>query len=448
MLEDRFGGQHASDDRAALAAFEEAALGILAHRPGVPQALDRALAADSAFAAAHALKGLAAVILARAELLSTARAALGAAEIALAARGGTPGERALVGALTAAIDGRLAAAAARLDEQLALNPHDLLAIKLAHGFRFMLGDAAGMLAITARALPAWGPSRPGYGFALGCHAFALEECGELRRAEAVGREGVRHEPRDAWGLHAVAHVHEMSGRIEQGIAWLERTRPTWSRCNNFSFHLAWHLALFHLERGRHERVLELYDTEVRPQPTDDFRDVANAVSLLWRLEQEGVAVGGRWAELEAIARRRRHDTTLVFASLHYLLALLGGGDFAAAHELAAALGAKALAGNGDQAGVAARIGLDLADTLLGFGQGYPMRAHPGRLAAATPQLGGSHAQRDLFIRTLAFLAAEHGDRAACERVMAHRRRLGREDRFARLVQRRLAAARPREGRAA
>lgn len=448
MLEDRFGGQHTSDDSTALAAFEEATLGVLAHRPGVPQALDRALAADPAFAAAHALKGLAAVILARAELLGAARAALGAAEATLAARGGTPGERALADALAAAAHGGLALAAARLERHLVASPHDLLAMKLAHALRFMLGDAPGMLAITVRALPAWGLAQPGYGFALGCHAFALEECGELRRAETVGREAVRLEPHDAWGMHAVAHTHEMTGHAEQGIAWLEGTRAAWSRCNNFSFHLAWHLALFHLERGRHERVLELYDTEVRPQPTDDFRDVANAVSLLWRLEQEGVAVGRRWAELAAIARRRRHDIALVFASLHYLLALVAGGDLAAAHDLATALGTKALAGEGDQAGVAARVGVELAHTLLGLGQGHATRLRLGRLAAATPQLGGSHAQRDLFIRTLALLAAERGDRSACERVMAHRRRLGQEGRFARLVQQRLEAARPRQERAA
>ena len=115
----------------------------------------------------------------------------------------------------------------------------------------MLGDASGMLASSARILDRWSPSGAGYGFLLGCHAFALEELGHFEAAERIGRRAVEIEPADAWGLHAVGHVYEMQGRTGQGIAWLEAARPAWSRCNNFTFHIAWHLALFQLERGEH-----------------------------------------------------------------------------------------------------------------------------------------------------------------------------------------------------
>ena len=225
MLVDRFGGQHSSDDPAAVALFEDAVLGVLAHRPSVAQALDRVLAADAGFTAAHALKGLAAIVLARNELLAPAAAALHSARLALATRGGTAGERCLVDTLAEAVEGRLVQAVARLDARLACAPEDLLAIKVAHSFRFMLGDAAGMLRASAAMLPAWNASRAGYGFVLGCHAFALEESCELTAAEAVGRAAVHHQPDDAWALHAVAHVHEVAGHIQSGVAWLEAARP-------------------------------------------------------------------------------------------------------------------------------------------------------------------------------------------------------------------------------
>jgi tetratricopeptide (TPR) repeat protein len=440
MLTDRFGGRHSSMCQEAVTAFEDAVLGIAAHRPTVAPALARALEADPGLTAAHALKGLAAVILARQELLDPARSALADARAVLAAQGGgSASERMLVGALAEAVDGRLSTAADLVDRHAEATPRDLLAIKLGHAFRFMLGDAPGMLATTSGALPAWRATMPGYGFLLGCHAFALEECGQLRAAERAGRTALQHEPRDAWGLHAVSHVHEMEGRTGQGIAWLERTRPVWSRCNNFSFHLAWHLALFHLEEGQRDRALALYDEEVRPQPTDDFRDVANAVSLLWRLRQEGMEVGHRWEELLQIARNRRHDTTLVFASLHHLMALVATGDVAA-RELAGEIGRRALSGTGDQARVAAQVGLGLARAIIGLGDRGPARAALGQLARATPQLGGSHAQRDVFVRTLAMIAADHGERAAVEQILAQRARLKREDRFAALVRSRLDAA--------
>ncbi|WP_238578824.1 hypothetical protein, partial [Inquilinus limosus] len=65
---------------------------------------------------------------------------------------------------------------------------------------------------------------------------------------------------------------------------------------------------------------------------------------------------GRWAELAEIARRRRADTTLVFASLHNLIALVALGDRPAAAELVMALQVRAQ-GSGDQARVAADLGL-------------------------------------------------------------------------------------------
>ncbi|MGE3289781.1 MAG: tetratricopeptide repeat protein [Geminicoccaceae bacterium] len=441
MITDCFSGRHSSGSRPAVAAFEEAVVGVAAHRPSVASALDRTLAADPAFVAAHALKGFATVILAREELEAPALDALGQAEAALARHGrGTLTERILVRALKEAVAGRLSAAAAVLDAHLVERPRDLLALKLSHALHFMRGESIAMLTATSRALDGWTSSLPGYGFVLGCHAFGLEESGDRVGAEAVGQAALGLEPRDAWGLHAVAHVYEMSGRSADGMNWLDRSRPAWSQCNNFAFHVAWHLALFLHAQGCTDRALEIYDTEVRPAPTDDFRDVANAVSFLWRFGQEGIDVGDRWTELQRIAHRRRHDTTLVFASLHYLMALVATGTMSSARELAAAIEQHGRAGTGDQAGVAATVGHALAIEILALGERRSGRGDLSRLVALLPRVGGSHAQRDVFVRTLALIATDRGDRAAADRVLALRRQLKRDDRFVSLVERRLRAA--------
>lgn len=415
-----------SADAAATAAFEEAVHGLAAHWPSTGAAIGRALDADPDHVPALALKGFANLILAREELAGPARQALAAARRALAAKdGGTADERALVEALGLAVEDRFAQAADSLDRSFADRPATFLPFKIAHALRFMLGDAEGMLAASHRMMAVWSAHLPAAGFLLGCHAFAVEEHGAYAAAEAYGRQAVALEPDDAWGLHAVSHVHEMRGDTKAGIAWLEGSRDRWSRCNNFSFHLAWHLALLHLERGDHDRVLRLYDEEVRPEQTDDFRDMANAVSLLWRLERLGVDVGGRWTDLAEIARRRRADTTLVFAALHTLIALLALGDRPAAAELVMALQVRAQ-GDGDQARVAAGIGLPLARAVAGMGA---EREGLDRLAAALPQLGGSHAQRDLFVLALAEAASRRGDGEALRAICAARRRLRAEDRL-------------------
>ena len=428
---DRFGTVHGSRDHRAVCAFGNAVAAIAAHRPDLGAAIDRALACDPDLVAAHALRAFGGVVLARAETMAAARVARDAARTAAGRRDGlTAAETTLLEALDPALDGRLLAAADILDRHLRHDPRALLLIKLSCALRFMGGDPQGMRRTTTRVLPAWRNDAAGFGFVLGCHAFALEETGDLAAAERAGIEAVEREPADAWGMHAVAHVHEMTGRRADGIAWLERTRPQWTGCNNFAFHLAWHLALFHLEQGDHAKVLELYDNEVRAVRTEDFRDVANAVSLLWRLRQSGVAVGERWQELAGVARRRRHDTTLVFAALHHLLALAAVGDGDAAGDVLLSLQRTAADGAGEQGRVAAAVGLQLARVLLASGDGGQPGPALGEIAVALQHLGGSHAQRDLFVRILLERAAHNHDAAALAGLLALRRAVKRDDRFA------------------
>jgi tetratricopeptide (TPR) repeat protein len=280
MNADRFGHTHTVSSQPAIAAFEAATYATGAHR-AIGDNLTRALELEPDLVSAWALRSVGNAMLARRETLAAAaRDAAQAAEALSRIGGGTQGERALVEAARLTSLGRLSEAAITLEWHLDDEPLDFLALKLAHGLRFMTGQPKPMLETTTRVLRKWGDSTPGYGFVLGCHAFGLEEAGDYLTAEATGRRAVELEPSDAWGLHAVSHVMEMSGRTAEGIAWLGASRTIWPDCNNFRFHLAWHLALFHLELGNGPAVLDIYDREVMPAASDDFRDMANAVSLL------------------------------------------------------------------------------------------------------------------------------------------------------------------------
>jgi hypothetical protein len=425
-LADRFGTSHRTESCQAVAAFGDAVEAIAAHRPESTTAIDRALSLDPDLVAAHAVRGFSGVILARAETLATARLARDAARAAAGQHDSiTADEAVLLEALDRAIDGHLRAAAAVLDRHLLCQPHALLLIKLSCSLRFMAGDFLGMRRLTTDTLPAWNPDRTGYGFVLGCHAFALGETGDLTTAERIGIEAVEREPKDAWGLHAVAHVFEMTGRSPEGIAWIERTRSLWRGCNNFAAHLAWHLALFHLRQGNHATVLDLYDTEIRAVRTEDFRDVANAVALLWRLGQHGVDVGGRWQELAQIARRRRNDTTLVFATLHHLLSLAAVGDVSAAGDVLLALQRRAATRSLDQAHVAAVVGVPFTRALLSLLDDTQPCPALDAVAVRLHRLGGSHVQRDLFMRILRQRTARDESQ-----ILAARRGLKRDGRFA------------------
>jgi tetratricopeptide (TPR) repeat protein len=427
---DRFGTSHCTQRSDALAAFGDAVEAIAAHRPEAAAAIDRALDSDPILVAAHAVRGFGGVMLARAETLAAARQARDAARAAAAQHDGvTADEAVLLQALDRAVDGHLRATAAVLDRHLRHHPHALLLIKLSCSLRFMAGDLSGMRLLTTDVLRAWTPDMNGYGYVLGCHAFVLEETGDLAMAERIGLEAVEREPKDAWGLHAVAHVLETTGRSEEGIAWIERARPLWQGCNNFTRHLA----LFHLKQGNDARALDLYDSEIWAIRTEDFRDVANAVSLLWRLGQHGIDVGDRWDELAQIAHRRRHDTTLIFASLHHLLALVSVEDLDAANGLLMALQRRAADRLCDQGRVAATVGVPFARALLSDGmQPFPPLDD---VAARLQALGGSHAQRDLFVRIL-LQSAARDEAPICATSFGMRRAMVPDDRFTERLMRR------------
>jgi hypothetical protein len=144
----------------------------------------------------------------------------------------------------------------------------------------------------------------------------------------------------------------MSGRPQEGAGWIDHLEGHWRECNNFAYHALWHRCLFLLELGALDRVLDLYDREVRPESTDDLLDISNAVSLLWRLEQAGVDVGYRWEELAARAEAHVDDHLLVFGDVHYLMALAAAGRHEVAARMVASLSHYAAESGESEAAVA------------------------------------------------------------------------------------------------
>ena len=206
------------------------------------------------------------------------------------------------------VRGDMRGAAAVWDALLDEYPRDLVALKVSQFVLSYLGESDRMRDRVARVYRRGAPDCPGYGFVLGCHAYALEESGDYRQAEDAGRRAVEHQPRRHLG-GTRRRARGRDGRSPQRRDRLDlgARRPSGSDCSNFALHLKWHEGLYHLELEQHDRVLELYDREVRAESTDEYLDVANAVSLLWRLEQADVSVGSRWRELASRApdARRR-----------------------------------------------------------------------------------------------------------------------------------------------
>ena len=420
------------DTPEAVAAWNAMISAFLAHAAATPEHLSRVIELCPDAALPQATKGLMCLLLGRREMTEVARTAHRIAVKAVR-QGHEPARaRAMTEALGAWLDRQPSGAVFHLERILAFDPSDTLALKLSHLIRFVMGDAPGMRRSVEQALAAHDTSHPLSGYALGCHAFALEETGDYLAAERTGHLGLERAADDAWGLHAVAHVHEMLHRPAEGIALIEDNRAAWDHCNNFRYHVWWHKALLHLDLGEYDRVLALYDEKIRSEKTDDYRDIANATSLLMRLELEGVPCGGRWAELADLAETRSSDGCLVFADLHYMLALAGDARRGAAVDLARRMTSRA--DRRTEAGrVVAHPGIAAAEGLAAFGEGRYATAFDlmTRARAHMCTIGGSHAQRDVFERITVDAGLRAGRLDAVAAILAERtaQRAGRLDAF-------------------
>jgi tetratricopeptide (TPR) repeat protein len=349
----------------------------------------------------HCLSGYLSMHAGKSEALIDAGEAVKQAK---AAGGGRPTARESlhIGALEAWINGDLVGALDRWEQVLTEHPTDILAIRLAQFVTSYLGRSQDICDSVARVLPAWQPETPAYGFLLGCQAYGFEEAGDYEQAERFGRAAVENNPEDLWASHAVAHVMEMRCQPREGIAWIQTGWQQWHNCGNFVRHLWWHSCLFHLTLQEYDRVLELYDHEVRADSTDEYLDIANAAALLWRLEQFGVGVGDRWQELAMRAQSHINDHLFVFADLHYMLAVAARSSAEVIAAFLDSCSRYARNENRTQAQVMRQVGFPIAQAIVAHRNRNYSRAVDLLLPVKDSicRIGGSHAQRDLFEQLL------------------------------------------------
>ena len=341
-------------------------------------------------------------------------------------------ERLYLDGLEASFNGKIADAVSIYEAILATHPHDLLAQRLAQMELFWIGEMSWSEQISARANVHWDDGVPGYGVHLACRAFDLEETHRFAEAETMGRKSVEIDPTDAWGTHAVAHVLVMQGRHEEGIAWLDGLKDQWADVNQMQLHLWWHRCLFHLERGEFDAVLDIHDKWVRNRDLpllasmpDLYIDMQNGASMLLRLELRGVDVGGRWEELAELTLKRLDDHTSPFTSPHFAIILAATGRFAEAEGLVSSMKDFAGRSSGTFAPRYAAASVPAAEAAIAHRRAEHQKVVDVLLPARHMlwQMGGSHAQRDLFFLILADAVMKLGrDRSHCHHHGRYRAR--------------------------
>ena len=354
---------------------------------------------------------------------SQARPWLARAEAAVQAGAATPRETLFIAAVGAWAAGDIARAI-RLHAQLAReHPRDLVSVKLGQYHLFNRGDAPGMLRLARQVLPAAGDVP----YLHGMLAFGYEQCHYLREAETSARQAMRMCRKEPWAHHALAHVMLTEGRLAEGLDTLRGLADTWTGLNSFMVtHNWWHVALFALDLDQHDAVLRLYDQQVWGVTKGYSQDQINAVSLLARLELAGVDVGDRWQDVADHLVARTADQVLPFLDLQYLYGLARAGR-PEAGILLANLWQHAETHTDP---VARDITLPAANGLLAHAQGDAATA-ARQLALALPRLreiGGSHAQRDLFQQIYIDALCRSGQAVEAQNLLQQQARLQPESR--------------------
>ena len=422
VLRDAYDLPLTTESRAAVDAHDRGVRSLLGFGADAIDCFRQAVAADPQLVLARAAL---AVALYLDEQIPAARAEVERAVADGTARAAslTPRERRHLEALRLFVGGRGNDAIAVMREVLAEFPRDMVLMQRLYYIFFWQGRSAEMLELTHAVLPALAED----GFAWGCHAFALEENGRYDEALPLAERAVAQNPRDAWAVHAIAHVHYERGDNRRGIESLPPRIHPCDHLGYFKNHLLWHLALLHIADGDYERAGRLFESVFGRIPIAIASDLQDSVALAWRLDLFGRPDPARWAQLGPAAARWLEMPLLLFHDLHVGMALAASGDWTKAELQLDRLRQRSTKSKNPTLG---EVVVPLLEGLHAFARGD----HATAVARIEPvdsriiEVGGSHAQREVFHDTLLAAALRAGEPRAVallERRLAKRPNPGR-----------------------
>jgi tetratricopeptide (TPR) repeat protein len=232
-------------------------------------------------------------------------------------------------------------------------------------------------------------------YVLGMYSFGLEETHDFARAFEMGQRALALQQEDVWALHALAHAAYETGAFVAGVRLLEDGLRHCDAVGTFRHHILWHLALCLWEQGKYQQTLTLYHEQFADPVTLLPPNFVDSVSLLWRLNLTGQPTPAEWQALTPSLDRLRQTRTYLFNQMHVALGLTGSRRLDWATAYVDGLRARL---NPERPGLVGEVGIPLVEGLIAYANGD----YVGAIASLQPihdriiNIGGSHAQRELF----------------------------------------------------
>ena len=412
-LTDRYGLTLSTTSSVAARHYQDGMDRMLSYGFGADQAFAAAVAADEGFALAHA--GAALFSLFQGDGASAKTSIERARSLAA---GTTRREQQHVDALATIAGGEAARGLGLIEEHVKEFPRDALLVNQA-GSTIGLGGRADRealrVAFVERLAGAYGDDW-WYHSALG---FTYHEVGRYDESRRLSERSLAQYPGNANASHNIAHVCYETVDNDGGVALLTDWLGGYDRRAPFHCHLAWHLALFELQRGRPERSLAIYEQDIAPSSNPRLAMIDGS-ALLWRFGLYDYQKGPLpWRPLAELATRVTRPG-FIFGDVHAALAYASAGDGAALSALTAGL--EALHAKGHP--IAGTVALPLVRGVAAYVDGdfAGALALMESVASEIHRVGGSHAQWELFEETMVVCLLRLGRLAEAQRLI--RRRLG------------------------
>ena len=411
MLTDHYGLPLSTASATARDAYVQGCEAKLTMYPGAIEAFDRAIAADPAFALAHAAKAHAQL-----ERGDAAAARASIAKAACLAANPSPREASHIAYFGLLIAGDTESALTALPVHLTAWPRDALVLGTTAFTNGLIGSSgrAGqkrrLLALLDRLAADYGDDA----WFIAHHGMALSENGQHAAAQPKIEHALARNLANPWAAHARAHLSYEQGDPAAAREFLASWLTTYPRNAPLYSHLSWHLALAHLAAGDAAAASRLHHAAFAPQvhsgpPRGKLND---AVSFLWRWELAGhPRDGAAWREMHGFATAAFPRPGAAFSDTHVALAHAVAGDDAALTERTQQIEALARQGRYPSGPCVPAVSRAFA--------AFERRDYPAAIEAMEPiadeleRIGGSHAQLDLVRFTLlqAYLQVDRPDDA-------------------------------------
>ena len=416
MPQDRFGHSLTTTSTEAAAIYVEALDGVFALDVDVAATIDRAIDLDPDFALAHSV---------RARGLAMVGAAAEARESALRGRAlgarASPRERrhAHIAALVA--EGKGADALPLVELHASDYPRDAMPLSYALGVYGLLGFGGyqdfpeRQCQLLAQVASEWGDDW----WFLASRGWALVEVGEWKTGIAMLERAFELRPDNANAVHGRAHAYYECGEADEGTSFLRQCLPGFARSHPLHGHLSWHLALFALQRGDLDEAVSIYRDAIGPAASQALPmfTLIDSASLLWRSLMQGAACRVEASELRAYIGRHQSAAGLPFVNAHLAMAYAALGDGIGAATLLEQVRERLAGGKQASGAVVLRVCEAIANVADDPAQAANiLERAQGELA----RLGGSNAQRDVFLDTLAYAHVHAGNISAARNAIAKR----------------------------